>query len=29
MANYEYSFCLNLYNTSKDIEIIKLIEKIY
>ena len=29
MKKYEYNFCLNLYKNTKDIEIIKLIEKIY
>ena len=29
MKKYEYNFCLELYNKTKDIEIIKLIEKIF
>ena len=29
MKKYEYYFCLELYNKTKDIEIIKLIEKIF
>ena len=27
--NYEYNFCLKLYNKTNDIEVLKLIEKIY
>jgi CCR4-NOT transcription complex subunit 4 len=29
MKKYEYNFCLELYNKTKDIEIIKLIKKIF
>ena len=29
IENYEYNFCLKLYNKTKDIEVLKLIEKIY
>lgn len=29
MKKYEYNFCLDLYNKTKDVEILKLIEKIF
>ena len=29
MKKYEYNFCLKLYNKTKDLEVLKLIEKIY